>query len=191
MIRRPPRSTLFPYTTLFRSRPTGPLRGHRHPGGGEGRELRHTAAALHRNADGARRVPRHDRRGGESRARAAVDRESREEPLAGPESAGARRGDESRRPPAGRRRGEDLGRPAAHLALGQGRGEEDTAQEEAVDEADCSGTETGEGDTVTMRNVECGTKAESQCGVRTASCNVAFRIPHSALGTGIRNGTKR
>src|SRR5690349_22026711 len=24
MIRRPPRSTLFPYTTLFRSRPTGP-----------------------------------------------------------------------------------------------------------------------------------------------------------------------
>src|SRR5450432_4081770 len=28
MIRRPPRSTLFPYTTLFRSRPTG-LPGHR------------------------------------------------------------------------------------------------------------------------------------------------------------------
>src|SRR3712207_9212216 len=26
MIRRPPRSTLFPYTTLFRSRPGGPLR---------------------------------------------------------------------------------------------------------------------------------------------------------------------
>src|SRR3712207_8359495 len=25
MIRRPPRSTLFPYTTLFRSRPAGPL----------------------------------------------------------------------------------------------------------------------------------------------------------------------
>src|SRR3712207_7351688 len=25
MIRRPPRSTLFPYTTLFRSKPSGPL----------------------------------------------------------------------------------------------------------------------------------------------------------------------
>src|SRR5438876_2233176 len=37
MIRRPPRSTLFPYTTLFRSRP-GRLGGrndsHRPPGGG-------------------------------------------------------------------------------------------------------------------------------------------------------------
>src|SRR5258708_25875542 len=29
MIRRPPRSTLFPYTTLFRSRPPAPP-GHRH-----------------------------------------------------------------------------------------------------------------------------------------------------------------
>src|SRR2546422_6089797 len=27
MIRRPPRSALFPYTTLFRSCPSGPLRG--------------------------------------------------------------------------------------------------------------------------------------------------------------------
>src|SRR5258708_26568880 len=27
MIRRPPRSTLFPYTTLFRSVPAGPTRG--------------------------------------------------------------------------------------------------------------------------------------------------------------------
>src|SRR5215204_7235485 len=46
MIRRPPRSTLFPYTTLFRSRPAGhprvpaqarfdarPFRGHRRGGG--------------------------------------------------------------------------------------------------------------------------------------------------------------
>src|SRR2546429_2747463 len=32
MIRRPPRSTLFPYTTLFRSRPVLPL----HPEGGGG-----------------------------------------------------------------------------------------------------------------------------------------------------------
>src|SRR5688572_31984507 len=35
MIRRPPRSTLFPYTTLFRSRPHG--RGGAAPGGGRGR----------------------------------------------------------------------------------------------------------------------------------------------------------
>src|SRR3712207_8209548 len=28
MIRRPPRSALFPYTTLFRSRPAQPARGH-------------------------------------------------------------------------------------------------------------------------------------------------------------------
>src|SRR5690242_21291222 len=31
MIRRPPRSTLFPYTTLFRSRQRRPLRRHRPP----------------------------------------------------------------------------------------------------------------------------------------------------------------
>src|SRR6266849_8496208 len=31
MIRRPPRSTLFPYTTLFRSRPRAELVGLRHP----------------------------------------------------------------------------------------------------------------------------------------------------------------
>src|SRR3989475_13052791 len=31
MIRRPPRSTLFPYTTLFRSRPVGRPRGRRRP----------------------------------------------------------------------------------------------------------------------------------------------------------------
>src|SRR3989441_6041835 len=30
MIRRPPRSTLFPYTTLFRSRPQHPLGAERH-----------------------------------------------------------------------------------------------------------------------------------------------------------------
>src|SRR6266516_5653784 len=32
MIRRPPRSTLFPYTTLFRSRPGHPGAGRRRPG---------------------------------------------------------------------------------------------------------------------------------------------------------------
>src|SRR6266446_7353086 len=31
MIRRPPRSTLFPYTTLFRSRPAAERRDARHP----------------------------------------------------------------------------------------------------------------------------------------------------------------
>src|SRR3712207_7163410 len=39
MIRRPPRSTLFPYTTLFRSRAAVPLRGRSQPAGrdaGEG-----------------------------------------------------------------------------------------------------------------------------------------------------------
>src|SRR3712207_7125576 len=51
MIRRPPRSTLFPYTTLFRShlhRPRRPHRLHRHPhrrdADGEAvRELHHRA----------------------------------------------------------------------------------------------------------------------------------------------------
>src|SRR5947199_5006395 len=33
MIRRPPRSTLFPYTTLFRSRPHHPLHRRRRDGG--------------------------------------------------------------------------------------------------------------------------------------------------------------
>src|SRR5476649_2113814 len=37
MIRRPPRSTLFPYTTLFRSRPEGS------PSGGGGRPTRSAA----------------------------------------------------------------------------------------------------------------------------------------------------
>src|SRR2546425_9020511 len=37
MIRRPPRSTLFPYTTLFRSRPTRARRGD-HEAGGAHRE---------------------------------------------------------------------------------------------------------------------------------------------------------
>src|SRR6185295_16874391 len=36
MIRRPPRSTLFPYTTLFRSRP--PEEVHRQPAGACGRD---------------------------------------------------------------------------------------------------------------------------------------------------------
>src|SRR3712207_7062027 len=67
MIRRPPRSTLFPYTTLFRSRPDAgrlrapehrrprhavdgadeDLRGHLAPGAGAHRQ----AAALHRRSE--------------------------------------------------------------------------------------------------------------------------------------------
>src|SRR2546430_12190060 len=37
MIRRPPRSTLFPYTTLFRSGPQGLLQHHGHEPFGRGR----------------------------------------------------------------------------------------------------------------------------------------------------------
>src|SRR2546430_7826641 len=43
MIRRPPRSTLFPYTTLFRSRLAGGIQAESDPGeggGGEGRDDR-------------------------------------------------------------------------------------------------------------------------------------------------------
>src|SRR6266480_601421 len=111
-----------------------PLGGDRRAGRGERGESRHAAAPLHGDAHGARRVPRHDRGGLQRRARAAVHRQGRQEPLAGAPAAGARRGDEPRRSPAGRRGGQDLGRPAADLALGQGRREEDPAQEEAVDE---------------------------------------------------------
>src|SRR3712207_8638442 len=55
MIRRPPRSTLFPYTTLFRS---CVLRLKRDPGGSRGRELRLIAAAHER-----RHATRHSRAG--------------------------------------------------------------------------------------------------------------------------------
>src|SRR3712207_8989448 len=60
MIRRPPRSTLFPYTTLFRSpsHPAVPARGRRQPGGpadrGHARPLLATVAGP---AHGARHVP--------------------------------------------------------------------------------------------------------------------------------------
>src|SRR5688572_32460598 len=54
MLRRPPRATLFPYTTLFRSRPTGGVHGK--PLG------RRPLPAVH--AGGARRHRRGDDRGG-------------------------------------------------------------------------------------------------------------------------------
>src|ERR1041385_8304535 len=122
-----------------------PLGRHRGAGRGQGRELRHPATPLDGNAHGARRVPRHGRRGLERRARAAVDRQGGQESLARAEAPGARCGDEPGRPPAGRWRGEDVRWPAADEPLGQGRGPEDAAQEEAVNETHRSGTETREG----------------------------------------------
>src|SRR3712207_8014728 len=59
MIRRPPRSTLFPYTTLFRSHDHVPIRDATHEGGGHARRRRR------------------DRRRCESRPRAARVREGR------------------------------------------------------------------------------------------------------------------
>src|SRR5258706_1970579 len=60
MIRRPPRSTLFPYTTLFRS-PGFHARFHQRPGGGRPRHLEdrgNGAAALRAEAP----LPRSSRR---------------------------------------------------------------------------------------------------------------------------------
>src|SRR3982750_3481034 len=59
MIRRPPRSTLFPYTTLFRSTPGGGAAGararRRAAGGGRGRVARRA-----RDRESTRLNPRHD-----------------------------------------------------------------------------------------------------------------------------------
>src|SRR2546430_9186206 len=49
MIRRPPRSTLFPYTTLFRSAPAAP-----HSGGGHRRRRERDRGARPGGRDGAR-----------------------------------------------------------------------------------------------------------------------------------------
>src|SRR3712207_7606568 len=64
MIRRPPRSTLFPYTTLFRSRPPpggARQRGHRHgrPLVAAGRGGRRPGAGADRDARGAHRSEEH------------------------------------------------------------------------------------------------------------------------------------
>src|SRR3989449_5711454 len=67
MIRRPPRSTLFPYTTLFRSR------------GGRGRAPDHSAAEAADPGAGAGRGrggSAHQARQGRSRVRARQDRKS-------------------------------------------------------------------------------------------------------------------
>src|SRR5256885_9402266 len=60
MIRRPPRSTLFPYTTLFRSRPARRDRAavqqlRAAPASREGRPALHHAGARRRAADDPRR----------------------------------------------------------------------------------------------------------------------------------------
>src|SRR2546427_6417531 len=70
MIRRPPRSTLFPYTTLFRS--IAPL---------SGSAMKMCQRRLYRDDTNARRLPSGDQRGSTFTARAltangAVDRKS-------------------------------------------------------------------------------------------------------------------
>src|SRR2546427_8579667 len=68
MIRRPPRSTLFPYTTLFRSRNTSEWsarhgRDAEHPAepGGDVGDLLRAHGVRHRVLDAALRVPAGDR----------------------------------------------------------------------------------------------------------------------------------
>src|SRR6266404_9288023 len=58
MIRRPPRSTLFPYTTLFRSRPLGALS--RRIAGGSRLARRRGQAHHNDRADGGLRADAHD-----------------------------------------------------------------------------------------------------------------------------------
>src|SRR3712207_8019180 len=78
MIRRPPRSTLFPYTTLFRSQAGVHVDdGRRVEGRGEGRGQRLAVHVAHRGADrdavGGRAG---ERRGGREDGGAAADRKS-------------------------------------------------------------------------------------------------------------------
>src|SRR5260370_23735275 len=58
MIRRPPRSTLFPYTTLFRSDNVGPVYLHEVGQGPGGRLDRGRGECLRRIVGGIRRAPR-------------------------------------------------------------------------------------------------------------------------------------
>ncbi len=60
------------------------------PGGGEGRRLRHAPPAVDRDASGARPLPGDDRRSRQRRARADVEGQGRQEPLAGQAPEGAR-----------------------------------------------------------------------------------------------------
>src|SRR3712207_8522493 len=65
MIRRPPRSSLFPYTTLFRSHPQQLARGVRAEGGRVGEELRERGV----------RAQRHPRRAGQQHRLVVVQRD--------------------------------------------------------------------------------------------------------------------
>src|SRR5438876_7339582 len=87
MIRRPPRSTLFPYTTLFRSRPA-------HADSADGGVLRGAQAARRTDGHAAlqRRVPRHGLETVELHADAAIHDELVPEVPAAGERAGDRGG---------------------------------------------------------------------------------------------------
>ena len=130
-------------------------------GGRQGRRVRHPPAPLDRDAAGARPLPRHDRRGGQRRARAALGRQGGQEPLAGQAAQGPRRGHEPGGSPAGRRRGQELRRPSADEPVGQARGPQDPAPEEAVDQAHRARTEAREGEhrSTWRRSVEEGARS--------------------------------
>src|SRR3989442_9614038 len=105
MIRRPPRSTLFPYTTLFRSHRVGDRRRHGLPAGGavprhRGRDPTAVGPRGHRRADlvdGA--DPPRATRG--LRAAGAVDRQDRGETRADRPLADAREAPTERAPELG------------------------------------------------------------------------------------------
>src|SRR3712207_9208835 len=72
MIRRPPRSTLFPYTTLFRSRPAGELAA-RQDGRAVGRARGVPPPAVRPHLTVARRPPRERVRIGEVQSSRLVE----------------------------------------------------------------------------------------------------------------------
>ena len=80
-----------------------PLRGDERAGRREGRRVRDGSHAVNGDADGAHEVSRHDRCGGERRARVAVVGKGREDAVEGTSLQGPWRGHEPRRSPAGRR----------------------------------------------------------------------------------------
>ena len=99
-------------------RPALPNGGLQRPGGREGGRVRHPPPPLHRDAPGARPLPRHCRRGRERGARAALRGQGGQEPLAGQAAQGPRRSHEPGRSPAGRRRGQELRRPSRRCPPG-------------------------------------------------------------------------
>src|SRR2546422_7690286 len=95
MIRRPPRSTLFPYTTLFRSEPGGLVGGieaEHDPGQRGGRERRHDRAERHMGRDRRRdREHERDQAAGDHAHDAADQRERRRLDEELPQDLAARR----------------------------------------------------------------------------------------------------